>query len=164
MPNTAVAHHQDPALMLDNQLCFALYAASLAMTKLYKPLLDALALTYPQYLVMLVLWERDGLSVSALGERLSLDSGTLTPLLKRMEGAGWLARTRSTEDERRVHVRLTPSGTQLYAQAVHIPGCVLAQSGLALGDLMVLNQQIKNLRGAMQAPSAVALQVNKIHP
>src|SRR3990167_523573 len=89
----------NPALLLDNQLCFALYSASLAMTKLYKPLLDALDLTYPQYLVMLVLWERDGLSVSALGERLSLDSGPLTPLLKRMETAGWLTRQRSSEDE-----------------------------------------------------------------
>ena len=86
----------NPAQLLDNQLCFSLYAASLAMTKLYKPLLDALNLTYPQYLVLLVLWETDGPSVSALGERLSLDSGTLTPLLKRMEAAGWLSRQRSS--------------------------------------------------------------------
>jgi hypothetical protein len=78
----------DQALLLDNQLCFALYSTSLAMTKLYKPLLDELGLTYPQYLVMLVLWERDGLMVSELGERLTLDSGTLTPLLKRLEAAG----------------------------------------------------------------------------
>jgi DNA-binding MarR family transcriptional regulator len=144
-PNTA----PNPAQLLDNQLCFSLYSASLAMTKLYKPLLDALELTYPQYLVMLVLWESDGPSVSALGERLSLDSGTLTPLLKRMEGAGWLARQRSSEDERRVHVWLTPAGRQLQARAAHIPGCVLERSGLQLNELIALNQQIRQLRGAM---------------
>src|SRR5437660_7848686 len=85
-------------LALDNQLCFALYSASLAMTKLYKPLLDEVGLTYPQYLVMLALWERDGVTVSDLGERLSLDSGTLTPLLKRLEAGGLVARLRDTQD------------------------------------------------------------------
>ena len=143
----------NPAQLLDNQLCFALYSASLAMTKLYKPLLEALDLTYPQYLVMLVLWERDGLSVSALGERLSLDSGTLTPLLKRMEAAGWLVRQRSSEDERRVHVCLSPNGQQLQTQAAHIPGCVAAQSGVPLGELMALTQQLQQLRQTMSAPS-----------
>ena len=151
MPNKSPATAPNPAQMLDNQLCFSLYSASLAMTKLYKPLLDALGLTYPQYLVMLVLWERDGLSVSALGERLCLDSGTLTPLLKRMEGAGWLVRQRSSEDERRVHVCLSPAGRQLQARAAPIPGCVVAQSGLQLGELAALNQQIKKLRAAMHA-------------
>ena len=86
-----------PQLRLDNQVCFALYSASLAMTKLYKPLLDAVGLTYPQYLVMLVLWERDGLTVSELGDRLFLDSGTLTPLLKRLEASGHLARLRDVQ-------------------------------------------------------------------
>ena len=105
----------DQALLLDNQLCFALYSASLAMTKLYKPLLDELGLTYPQYLAMLVLWERDGLTVSELGERLSLDSGTLTPLLKRLEAAGLIARIRAVEDERRVHITLTAAGRKLKA-------------------------------------------------
>lgn len=147
-------HHSptNPAQLLDNQLCFSLYSASLAMTKLYKPLLDGLALTYPQYLVMLVLWENDGMSVSALGERLSLDSGTLTPLLKRMESAGWLTRQRSSADERRVQVWLSPAGQQLQARAAHIPGCVVAQSGLPLGELMALTQQILKLRRAMHAP------------
>ena len=97
----------DSALLLDNQLCFALYSTSLAMTKLYKPLLEELGLTYPQYLVMLVLWEQDDVAVSELGSRLYLDSGTLTPLLKRMEAAGLLARSRSAEDERRVNIALT---------------------------------------------------------
>src|SRR5689334_3586565 len=101
------ARTDNPALLLDNQVCFALYSASLAMTKLYKPLLDELGLTYPQYLVMLVLWEGDGLMVSELGQRLSLDSGTLTPLLKRLETSGLITRIRAVEDERRVHVTLT---------------------------------------------------------
>ena len=141
----------NPALLLDNQLCFAMYSTSLAMTKLYKPLLEELGLTYPQYLVMLVLWERDGLSVSTLGERLGLDSGTLTPLLKRLEAAGLLVRQRSSEDERRVHVCLSPAGQQLQTQAAQIPGCVVAQSGLPLNDLIALNQHIKRLRAAMHA-------------
>ena len=142
-----------PNQLLDNQLCFSLYSASLAMTKLYKPLLDALDLTYPQYLVMLVLWERDDITVSALGERLSLDSGTLTPLLKRLEQAGLLKRQRSSADERKVHVVLTGTGLALCERAAHVPACVVAQSGLPLGELMGLNQQIKKLRGAMRAPA-----------
>lgn len=153
MPSKTATPAPNPAQMLDNQLCFSLYSASLAMTKLYKPLLEKLELTYPQYLVMLVLWESDGPSVSALGERLCLDSGTLTPLLKRLEAAGWLARQRSLEDERRVHVWLSSQGRQLQERAAHIPGCVLAQSGLQLDELKVLNQQLKHLRGAMQAPA-----------
>ena len=97
-------------LALDRQLCFALYSASLAMTKAYKPLLEPLGLTYPQYLAMLVLWEGDGLAVSALGERLALDSGTLTPLLKRLEALGLVQRLRDSSDERRVLLRLTAEG------------------------------------------------------
>src|SRR5215211_2557757 len=115
----------DAALLLDNQLCFALYSASLAMTKLYKPLLDELRLTYPQYLVMLVLWEGDGLMVSELGQRLSLDSGTLTPLLKRLESAGLVARIRDVQDERRVHITLTAAGRKLKARAQKVPACIL---------------------------------------
>ena len=136
----------DQALQLDHQLCFALYSASLAMTKLYKPLLDSLQLTYPQYLVMLVLWEEDGLTVSALGERLRLDSGTLTPLLKRLETVGWIARQRSSEDERRVHVALTDAGRSLKERAAAIPGCVVKATGCSLPDLMSLTRQVKELR------------------
>jgi DNA-binding MarR family transcriptional regulator len=153
MRHTPANSLSNPAQLLDNQLCYALYSASLAMTKLYKPLLDALGLTYPQYLVMLVLWESDGPTVSAVGERLSLDSGTLTPLLKRLEAAGWLTRQRSSADERRVHVWLSPAGKQLQTQAAHIPGCVVTQSGLPLGELVALNQQIKKLRNTMHAPT-----------
>jgi MarR family transcriptional regulator, organic hydroperoxide resistance regulator len=136
----------NPALLLDNQLCFALYSASLAMTKLYKPLLEALGLTYPQYLVMLVLWEQDGLTVSALGERLHLDSGTLTPLLKRMEQADLLVRQRSAEDERRVEVTLTPAGKRLKAKAGAVPACLVAASGCPIPELMSLTQQVQGLR------------------
>jgi DNA-binding MarR family transcriptional regulator len=146
----------NPALMLDNQLCFALYSASLAMTKLYKPLLEALKLTYPQYLVMLVLWEQDGLSVSALGDRLSLDSGTLTPLLKRMETAGLLQRQRATDDERRVQVSLTPAGAALQAHAASIPQCVVAQTGCPLPELVGLTQQLRLLRHRMGAGSTAS--------
>ena len=106
---------------LDHQLCFALYAASLAMTKAYRPLLAPLGLTYPQYLVMLVLWEGDGLTVKQAGERLGLDSGTLTPLLKRLEAAGLLQRLRDAADERRVRLQLTAAGRALRARAVPHP-------------------------------------------
>jgi DNA-binding MarR family transcriptional regulator len=146
-PSTTSA--PNPAQQLDHQLCFALYSASLAMTKLYKPLLDALNLTYPQYLALLVLWERDDITVSELGERLNLDSGTLTPLLKRMEAAGLLLRQRSQEDERRVHVRLTDAGRTLQQRAAHIPGCVMAHSQLDVPALMALTRQIKDLRAGL---------------
>jgi DNA-binding MarR family transcriptional regulator len=138
-------------LQLDNQLCFALYSTSLAMTKLYKPLLDKLELTYPQYLVMLVLWQNDGLMVSALGERLFLDSGTLTPLLKRMETAGWLTRQRDAQDERRVTIRLTSAGRSLQAQAEKIPGCILDASQCALPELISLTQQVQALRERLKS-------------
>lgn len=99
--------------LLDDQLCFALYAASRAVTRAYAPMLKTLGLTYPQFLVMMVLWEDDNLSVRDLGQRLHLDSGTLTPLLKRLESAGLLERARDPEDERRLRVALTPAGTRL---------------------------------------------------
>ena len=107
-------------LRLDEQLCFALYAASRAMTHAYQPFLAPLQLTYPQYVVMLVLWERDGSTVGEIGERLRLDSGTLTPLLKRLEGLGYVTRRRSAEDERRVLIHLTVEGRELRAKAVEM--------------------------------------------
>jgi DNA-binding MarR family transcriptional regulator len=146
MTSSRTQSANDAALRLDNQLCFALYSTSLAMTKLYKPLLEALQLTYPQYLVMMVLWEQDGLSVSALGDRLFLDSGTLTPLLKRMEQADLLSRQRSAMDERRVEVFLTPKGRSLKVQAARIPACVLAAADCPLDELMNLTQQVQALR------------------
>jgi DNA-binding MarR family transcriptional regulator len=148
MPSTPSA---DDMLRLDNQLCFAVYSASLAMTKLYKPLLDKLKLTYPQYLVMLVLWERDGLMVSELGERLSLDSGTLTPLLKRLEANGLVARIRDVADERRVHVSLTAAGRRLKARAASVPACLMAASQCSIEELVALTQQIQQLRDRVKA-------------
>ena len=138
-------------LQLENQLCFALYSTSLAMTKLYKPLLDELGLTYPQYLAMLVLWEKDGLMVSELGERLYLDSGTLTPLLKRLEASGLVSRLRDVADERRVHVTLTPTGRKLKALAAKIPGCILTTSQCSMPELVTLTQQVQALRERLLA-------------
>ena len=136
----------DQALRLENQLCFALYSTSLAMTKIYKPMLDAIRLTYPQYLVMMVLWEEDGLMVSEIGERLFLDSGTLTPLLKRMEASGLLARLRDTEDERCVRVKLTAEGNSLRVEAAEIPSCIRALTGSSLSELTSLSRTIKKFR------------------
>ena len=136
----------NPALLLDNQLCFALYSTSLAMTKIYKPLLAPLGLTYPQYLAMLVLWEQDGVMVSELGERLYLDSGTLTPLLKRLEATGLIARLRDVADERRVRVTLTSAGRKLKARAAAIPACVVSAAGSSLSDLASLTRQVQALR------------------
>ena len=133
-------------LQLDNQLCFALYSTSLAMTRLYKPLLAKLSITYPQYLALLVLWENDGLSVSELGKRLFLDSGTLTPLLKRLESANLVSRLRAVDDERRVNITLTPAGHALKAQAAHIPGCVLSATQCSVPELVSLTQQVQALR------------------
>lgn len=147
----------DDPLALDNQLCFTLYAANRAVTALYRPLLDKLGLTYPQYLVMLVLWEAarqgeasgegDGNlpSVSYLGRRLQLDSGTLTPLLKRLEGRGLLARRRHPQDERVVTVQLTGEGASLRHQALEIPGQLLCRTGLDIQEAQSLRASLQSL-------------------
>ena len=145
MPKTKSTRSQD-WLALDQQLCFALYAASLAMTKRYKPLLDPLGLTYPQYLVMLVLWEGDGLTVSQLGERLALDSGTLTPLLKRLQASGLVQRLRDTADERRVLLRLSPAGQALKARAAGVPKSIAGATGCKLDELAALTARLQALR------------------
>ena len=141
----------DDMLKLDNQLCFAVYSASLAMTRLYKPLLEKLHLTYPQYLVMLVLWERDGLMVSELGTELSLDSGTLTPLLKRLEANGLVSRMRDVAEERRVHITLTAAGRKLKSRAASVPGCLLAAAQCPVPELIALTQQMQALRERIKA-------------
>ncbi|MBI3349233.1 MAG: MarR family transcriptional regulator [Burkholderiales bacterium] len=151
--STATADPRDQWLQLDHQLCFALYSSSLAMTKIYKPLLAPLGLTYPQYLVMLVLWEADGLSVSQLGQRLSLDSGTLTPLLKRLELLGHLERRRARDDERRVDIFLTPAGRDLRTRALDIPGQLACASACDLDELTALTQRLHQLRGQLAAAS-----------
>ncbi len=136
----------DQSLLLGNQVCFALYSASLAMTKVYKPLLAKLGLTYPQYLVMLVLWETDGLTVTSLGERLLLDAGTLTPLLKRGAAAGLMTRLRDVNDERCVRVKLTAAGRALKASAAKIPAHIVARSQCSVPELLALRQDIQVLR------------------
>ncbi|WP_202918104.1 MarR family winged helix-turn-helix transcriptional regulator [Streptomyces cavernae] len=132
--NTAEAEPtREGSLLLDDQLCFALYAASRAVTARYRPLLEALGLTYPQYLVMLVLWEQDSISVRDLGAALQLESSTLSPLLKRLEAGGLLRRERRAEDERSVAIRLTDAGARLRDQAEAVP--------LAIGDAMGLTPE-----------------------
>ena len=135
----------DEALLLDNQLCFAMYSASLAMTKAYKKILAPLEITYPQYLVMLVLWEKDGVTVSELGARLFLDSGTLTTLLKRMESMGLLHRNRDAGDERRVVVSLSDGGRALREKAKAVPqqmSCMLP----TLDQIKALVMELKQVR------------------
>lgn len=135
----------DDPLKLDLQLCFPLYAAARAMTQAYAPLLSKLGLTYPQYLVMLVLWETDGVTVKELGERLYLDSGTLTPLLKRLETQGLVRRERSTEDARSVHVHLTSQGRALRRKAVSVPEAMACKMGLSLEELSRLRREVRRL-------------------
>lgn len=148
-------------LALDNQLCFKLYAASRAVTRAYKPMLDQLGLTYPQYLVMLVLWEWHQLppaqpTVKALGERLMLDSGTLTPLLKRLEQMGWVARRRSTQDEREVHLGLSKTGVQLRDQAYALKTRLLCDSGVDLNQADALRDGLDQLLAQVRALSSSA--------
>ena len=133
------------ALRLDRQLCFALYGAANRVTRLYRPLLDALGLTYPQYLAMLVLWEASPRTVGALGEALDLESSTLTPLLKRLETQGLLVRTRDPKDERRVIVALTDTGKALREQAKTVPEQLLCRLEMPLEDLSDLRERLKAL-------------------
>lgn len=136
-------------LLLDNQLCFKLYAASRAVTRAYKPMLDELGLTYPQYLVMLVLWERDERNVSDICSQLYLETATLTPLLKRLEARGLVNRRRSPSDERQVIVSLSEAGRALYAQVQHIPGCMSEALSCSQDDIVALRKQLLTLRDAL---------------
>ncbi|MCE1118301.1 MULTISPECIES: MarR family winged helix-turn-helix transcriptional regulator [Pseudomonas] len=137
-------------LLLDNQVCFALHSTSLLMTKVYKPLLQALGLTYPQYLAMLVLWEQDGMTVGEISQHLLTDPGSLTPLLKRLESEGLLKRTRSREDERVVLVQLTDKGRALQQQARDVPHCILKASGRTVEQLAKLQAELIELRANLQ--------------
>ncbi|TKR32865.1 MarR family transcriptional regulator [Luteimonas gilva] len=134
-------------LKLDEQLCFALYSTGLALNKVYRKLLAPLGLTYPQYLVMLVLWERDGVTVSEIGERLYLDSATLTPLLKRLEAAGLITRTRAKSDERQVVIGLSAQGKALKTTARSVPTDVFCASECSPGELASMKRQLESLRG-----------------
>jgi DNA-binding MarR family transcriptional regulator len=132
-------------LRLDNQLCYALYAASHRMTKCYRPLLERLGLTYPQYLVLIVLWETDALTVSEIGRRLRLDSGTLTPVLKRLEAAGFVRRTRRQEDEREVEISLTPAGLSLRDEAVDVRRAIVRQLKMDESEIAELRTRLDDL-------------------
>jgi DNA-binding MarR family transcriptional regulator len=136
---------------LEDHLCFAVYAANHAFAAAYKPLLEPLGLTYPQYLVMLVLWQADGPVVKEIGGRLQLDSGTLTPLLKRMEAAGLLRRERDAEDERLVRIRLTPAGRALQAEAVRLQAAMLCSTGETEAALAALRASLATLAGRLRA-------------
>lgn len=139
----------EPPRPLDEQLCFALYSASLAVSRVYKPMLDGLGLTYPQYLVLHALWEADGRTVGAIGERLALDSSTITPLVKRLETSGFVARTRDRDDERQVRVGLTSAGWALRERCGCLGEALLARSGLDVDALCALNRDVQALRGAL---------------
>jgi DNA-binding MarR family transcriptional regulator len=141
----------DAPLLLGNQICFAIYSAAHAFNRVYKPLLDRLGLTYPQYLVMLVLWERDGVPLKDIGERLFLDSGTLTPLLKRLEAAQLIKRTRSKEDERQVLIALTAQGQALKEKARAVPMSILEASACSVGELIAMKDEIVALRDRLNA-------------
>src|SRR3954451_14813989 len=145
MENTAPSPAATSPLLLGNQLCFAVYSTAHAFNRVYKPLLDALGLTYPQYLVMLVLWERDDVPVKEIGERLLLDSGTLTPLLKRLEAAGLIKRTRSKQDERQVLIALTSRGQSLRDKAKALPEAILAASACSIAELSALKGELIEL-------------------
>lgn len=134
-----------PAPRLDDQLCFALYSASRAVTMVYRPLLDELGLTYPQYLVLMVLWEEEPCTVGQLGARLHLDSGTLSPLLKRLETVGYVSRIRAADDERRVEITLTPAGRALEERAACIPERLLGSGNADVSDLAALRDAVRNL-------------------
>lgn len=134
---------QDELLKLDNQLCFALYAYSREVIKKYKPLLDPLGLTYTQYITLLVLWETPSLSFKHLAQRLRLDSGTLTPLLKKMEIAGLLNRQRDAEDERSVIITLTPKGQALKEEAKKVPQALLTSSCMNVEDGIMLKNLLQ---------------------
>lgn len=134
-----------------DMICFALYSAGHAMQQAYKPMLEPLGLTYPQYLVLTVLWARDGQSLGEIGRRVQLESNTLTPLFKRLEGQGLVTRQRDEADERQVRIWLTETGREMQARVAHIPGCLIERIGMDLDTLNVLREQISLLRDRLRA-------------
>jgi DNA-binding MarR family transcriptional regulator len=143
--------HDNDMLRLSQQLCFALYSTSHSFTRAYKPLLEPLGLTYPQYLVMLVLWEADGITVKEIGAKLQLDSGTLTPLLKRLDGADLITRSRDSGDERQVRISLTDSGRALRIKAEGIPKRLGEVIGAPLDEIIALRERLNAIRANMAA-------------
>ena len=151
MTKDATEKREGERSQLNDMLCFTVYSTAHAFNRVYKPLLDALKLTYPQYLVMLGLWERDGVTVKQIGEQLHLDSGTLTPLLKRLESAGLVRRARDAADERQVRISLTPKGTALREKARTVGVGVVDACQQSRDELKALNAQLVKLRDKLNA-------------
>ena len=138
------------SLTLDQLLCFSIYSTGHAFNRIYKPLFDRIGLTYPQYLVMVVLWQEDGQTVRSIGKKLFLESNTLTPLIKRLESAGFVSRNRDREDERQVRVVLTQKGRDLQQDAQDVPRCVFDACGLDLDEVIDLNNKLIKLRTSLE--------------
>ena len=136
-------------LPLDAQLCFSLYSTTIAINRLYKPMLDSLGVTYPQYLVLSTLWEQDGQTISAIAERLALEPSTITPLMKRLEAARFVSRQRNPDDERQVQVHLSEKGRKLRSNVACLTDALLEHSGLKVAEMVALNRQIQRLRDAL---------------
>ncbi|HZH50774.1 MAG TPA: MarR family transcriptional regulator [Microvirga sp.] len=153
-PDNPAESSDGDGLQLAGQLCFATYAAAHAFNRYYKPLLDPFGLTYPQYLVLLVLWERENVTVKEIGQRLHLDSGTLTPLLKRLEAAGLVRRTRDAQDERQVRIDLTQKGRGLKAPVAAVWRDVVCATGLTMDELDTLKEQLNTLRESLTTAAA----------
>ncbi|MBP1845389.1 DNA-binding MarR family transcriptional regulator [Rhizobium petrolearium] len=147
-----MSHH--PPVPLDSQLCFSLYMANIAINRTYKPMLDAMGITYPQYLVLSALAERDGLTIGSIAERLSLESSTITPPVKRLEQAGLVERRRSTADERQVHVWLTEAGRDLVQQAKCLGDTLIERSGMTLEEFQAFNQKVHTFLDALAGKEA----------
>jgi DNA-binding MarR family transcriptional regulator len=154
MSDTDAGDDGAAALLLSSQICFAVYSAAHAFNRIYKPLLDRLGLTYPQYLVLLLLWEQDGQTMKSLGQRLYLDSGTLTPLLKRLEAAGLVHRARDSQDERLMRISLTEAGAALRERAMPFPNEIVCASGQPADRLIALRDEILALRDSLHASAA----------
>jgi MarR family transcriptional regulator, organic hydroperoxide resistance regulator len=140
-------------LPLDRQLCYALYAASMAVTRTYKPMLDALGLTYPQYLVLLTLWERDGRAIGEIATALALEPSTVTPLVKRLEGSGLVTRRRDEADERRIHISLTDAGLAMRDRCTCLGETLVSRAGMSLEELAALQAGATKLRTALATPA-----------
>ena len=141
-----MATHSIP---LDDQLCYTFYATSMAINRAYKPLLDALGITYPQYLVLSALWEEDGRTITAIADRLSLEPSTITPLVKRLEQAGFVERRRNPEDERQVRVTLNGKGRSLQPESCCLNRALQERSGMTAKQMIALNEQVRALREAL---------------
>jgi len=136
-------------LPLESQLCFSLYATTIAINRAYKPLLDSLGITYPQYLVLNTLWEEDARTITAIADRLALEPSMITPLVKRLEAAGFVGRLRNPADERRVQVRLTAKGKKMRDKSKCLTAILLERSGMTADQLVALNDKIQSLRDAL---------------